>query len=261
MSIAPGTEVISLASDQRDAIAAEAVVTHHAQMTGHLQALTEAVLAAVSNGADVGPVQARLVDYARTELLPHAAAEEGTIYAAAAALPNLAVLVDSMLREHVSLAAVVDALEAAKAPGDVAGCAGGLWTLFEAHLAKENDQVVPRLAADSSVSLADLVDGLHELVGGDDPAEASAGGSCGCGHQPDNSTPVLDVTAIPHAIRHATVFGALDAVNVGAALILVAPHDPIPLLSQLEGRHPGRFSSVYRERGPQTWAVELTRNN
>jgi uncharacterized protein (DUF2249 family) len=261
MSTTVVTETIGVASDQRDAAAAEAVVTHHAQMTGHLRALTDAVLADVSTGADTGSSQTRLVDYARGELLPHAAAEEGTIYATAANLTDLTILVDAMVREHVALAGVVESLESAKAPGDIAAAAGGLWTLFDSHLAKENLQVVPRLAEDPNISLADLVEGLHELVGGDDVSADSSVGSCGCGHVPDASVPSLDVTAIPHAIRHATVFGALDAVSVGSALILVAPHDPIPLLNQLEDLHPGRFSCSYRERGPQTWAVELTRNS
>ena len=34
--------------------------------------------------------------------------------------------------------------------------------------------------------------------------------SCGCGA--DEGEPTLDVRLIPHAIRHATVFGALSAI-------------------------------------------------
>ena len=44
----------------------------------------------------------------------------------------------------------------------------------------------------------------------------------------------LDVRAVPHAIRNATVFGALEAVQPGGAMVLVAPHDPLPLLAQVE---------------------------
>ena len=63
----------------------------------------------------------------------------------------------------------------------------------------------------------------------------TAGGGCGCcGH--DAEAPVLDVRPIPHAIRHATVFGAFDAIAPGQALVLVAPHNPLPLLGQLAER-------------------------
>ena len=45
--------------------------------------------------------------------------------------------------------------------------------------------------------------------------------ACGC-HE-DHGEPELDARAIPLAIRHATIFGALSAIKPGGALILVAP--------------------------------------
>lgn len=60
---------------------------------------------------------------------------------------------------------------------------------------------------------------------------------------------------MPHALRHATVFGALDAVPEGSAMVLVAPHDPLPLLAQIEGRGPGTVSVEYLARGPEAWRL------
>ena len=68
-----------------------------------------------------------------------------------------------------------------------------------------------------------------------------------------------DARAIPHAIRHATIFGALDGVRPGKGLVLVAPHDPLPLLAQLEQREPGAFEVSYLERGPEAWRLALVR--
>nr|WP_051147351.1 DUF2249 domain-containing protein [Glaciibacter superstes] len=82
---------------------------------------------------------------------------------------------------------------------------------------------------------------------------------CECGIL-DEEVPVLDVRAIPHAIRHATVFGALDSLAPGGGLVLVAPHDPLPLLSQIEERTPGQFSVRYLESGPEAWQLVLTRD-
>ena len=64
---------------------------------------------------------------------------------------------------------------------------------------------------------------------------------------------------MPHAIRHATIFGALDGIGSGEALVLVAPHDPVPLLAQLEQRSPGVFAVSYLERGPEAWRLRLLR--
>ena len=64
---------------------------------------------------------------------------------------------------------------------------------------------------------------------------------------------------MPHAIRHTTIFGALDWVEAGGGMVLVAPHDPLPLLALLEQRSPGLFSVVYLERGPEAWRIRFIR--
>ncbi|WP_416979803.1 DUF2249 domain-containing protein [Streptomyces sp. T028] len=84
------------------------------------------------------------------------------------------------------------------------------------------------------------------------------GGVCGCGGAEETAEPELDVREVPHALRHATVFGALDAVPVGTAMVLVAPHDPLPLLAQIEQRSPGAFAVEYLERGPESWRLRLS---
>lgn len=89
-------------------------------------------------------------------------------------------------------------------------------------------------------------------------AEGEGGHACECGHD-DAPTIVLDARTIPHAIRHASIFGALGAIQPGFALDLVAPHDPLPLLAQLESSRPGEFVVTYVERGPEAWTVRLTR--
>lgn len=53
---------------------------------------------------------------------------------------------------------------------------------------------------------------------------------CGC-H--DTGLPTLDARVIPGAIRHGAILGALSQVRPGAGMILVAPHDPLPLLDQV----------------------------
>jgi len=83
-------------------------------------------------------------------------------------------------------------------------------------------------------------------------------GGCGCGHE-DATDVVLDARAIPHAVRHAAVLGAVGAIGVGEALVLVAPHDPVRLLAQIAAAHPDAFEVSYLERGPEAWHVRLAR--
>jgi uncharacterized protein (DUF2249 family) len=88
---------------------------------------------------------------------------------------------------------------------------------------------------------------------------ARPGHTCECGILDEPDYPAFDVRAVPHAIRHATVFGALESIAVGGGLILVAPHDPLPLLAQIDERMPGRFTVSYLERGPEEWRLLFVR--
>jgi uncharacterized protein (DUF2249 family) len=196
------------------------------------------------------------------------------MYPAARADPRARLLVDAMIVEHRDLIGLVEALGNATGPVRAAAQAQALLSLFESHLVKENEQILPLLAESGDVSLAEILGGMHELLGGHDHGETSeavndvggasaqggCGGECGCGEQdPADVLPELDARTVPHAIRHATIFGALDSVPAGGGLVLVAPHDPLPLLGQLEARSPGRFSIDYLERGPEAWRIRFVR--
>jgi uncharacterized protein (DUF2249 family) len=85
-----------------------------------------------------------------------------------------------------------------------------------------------------------------------------ASSSCTCGHHGEEEL-VLDARQIPHAIRHATIFGALDSLAIGISLDLIANHNPLPLLAQLDERRPGAFETRYLEEGPDSWTLRLTR--
>ena len=83
--------------------------------------------------------------------------------------------------------------------------------------------------------------------------------SCGCGGVDGTEDPVIDATTIPHAIRHAAIFGALDSIAPGNALVLIAPHDPIPLLAQARDRYPAGVGVEYLQSGPDSWHIRLLR--
>lgn len=85
------------------------------------------------------------------------------------------------------------------------------------------------------------------------------GGSCACGEH-DETLPELDVQTIPHAIRHGSIFGALDSLRPGAGLVISATHNPLPLLAQLAQRSPDAFETTYLTEGPDRWRIKFVRN-
>ena len=253
---------IVVASTEEDLDAVEAIKDHHAAMGGALGVKVTAVQQAARAGEDFLPARDAVVAWSRDELLPHAAAEEQTLYAAAAERPEGRLLVEALVAEHRVITDLVDQAAHATDAVAAASATASLEALFLAHLSKENEQVLPLLAADPSVSVADLLGGMHhELTGHGDETAARSGcdGSCSCGEQDGPGDVELDARVVPHAIRHATIFGALDSIGTGAALVLVAPHDPLPLLAQLEQRSPGAFEVSYLERGPEAWRLRLLR--
>ena len=90
------------------------------------------------------------------------------------------------------------------------------------------------------------------------PMAHSAGHTCTCGGH-DAALPELDARAIPHAIRHASIFGALDSLATGGGLILIAPHDPLPLLDQAKARYGDSMSVEYLQRGPDAWKLQFVK--
>ncbi|MDP2773614.1 MAG: DUF2249 domain-containing protein [Nocardioides sp.] len=257
---------LTIASTEADARAVEAVEAHHAVLAGALagQAATLAELARAGRLDEAELARTQLLAWCRDELVPHALAEEGSLYAAAAEQGATRLLVEAMLAQHRAIVSLVDALDSARDAVSAAVVAGALRALFDVHLAAENEQILPVLVAAPSVSVTELLGDLHEMVGGGSPnhapeAHEPAAGACGCHEVDPAGWPELDARLVPHKIRHATVFGALDALAPGAGLVLLAPHDPLPLLDQLQRREPDAFSVDYLDRGPETWRLLITR--
>ena len=143
----------------------EAMRTHHRVLGEQLTERADAVSGAVGAGQPHGAAVAGFIAYLAGEVLPHAAAEERTIYPAAAARAELADVLGEMIAEHVTLsaggarlAALTDGAAAAEQAQQIAG-------LFAAHAARENDLVLPALLADQSVDLAALLDQMHHDAG------------------------------------------------------------------------------------------------
>ena len=147
-----------------DADAFEAMLAHHRSLEDQVVRRVATLREAIGSDRPYEAAVAELVAYVAEEVLPHAMAEEHSIYQAAGGLAALAGTVAEMIAEHRQLVASVEALAKSQSPADAAELAESIGTLFTAHVAKENALLLPPLQADDTVSLSQLLVQMHRLT-------------------------------------------------------------------------------------------------
>ncbi|HEU5002346.1 MAG TPA: DUF2249 domain-containing protein [Actinomycetota bacterium] len=150
----------------------EAMLAHHRTLGDEVARRVGALRSAVAGQTPHEPAVAELVAYIADEVLPHALAEEHTLYQAASTRTELAATVAEMTDEHRQLAAQLEGLARTSDAPVAAGAAEEIGTLFAAHVAKENELLLLTLQADESVDLAQLLAQMQRLT------EAAQHGSC-----------------------------------------------------------------------------------
>ncbi|WP_161602723.1 DUF2249 domain-containing protein [Thermomonospora catenispora] len=244
-----------------------AIRDHHARLARTVADHALTVRRSIDRLAPSAGPRAAMVDFLFAEVIPHALAEERTLYAAGAGLPGTRLLVEAMTGEHARLRELAGELREARTPGEVVGAAAALDALFQAHLEKENDLLLPALV-EGGIALTGLLAGMHEILG-EAAHTVSESRPCACddhrvpaaagGPEAAAAEEELDVRAVPHARRHERIFAAFRALAPGAALVLVNDHDPAPLRHQFAERFPGEYTWEYLEEGPQEWRVRIGR--
>jgi uncharacterized protein (DUF2249 family)/iron-sulfur cluster repair protein YtfE (RIC family) len=144
--------------------AAEAMLSHHRSLLENVGVRVEGLSRAVAVGGAYEAAAADLVAYLADEVLPHALAEEHTIYPIAGRRDGLAGTVAEMVAEHRTLAAGVEGLADAVDGREAATKAEEIGVLFAAHVARENDIVLPTLLADEGVDLPHVLVQMHRLT-------------------------------------------------------------------------------------------------
>ena len=147
-----------------DTGALEAMVAHHAALAGGVARRVAALRAAVERNDHHEAPMAELVAYLANEVLPHAMAEEHTLYQAAATKADLAETVSVMVYEHRRLVSLSERLATAGDAKAAAAEAEVIGALFAAHVGKENGLILPPLADDDDVDLAGLLVQMHRLT-------------------------------------------------------------------------------------------------
>ena len=141
------------------------IMHHHAVLRRGLERRTGALCAAVDEGSGYERALADLREYLAGEIMPHAEAEERTLYRAAVTQARGSQLVRNLTAEHHELAGLVGRLGAETGGPAAATVAEWIATLFAGHVAKENDLLLPALTG-SGADLAALLGEMHQQPAG-----------------------------------------------------------------------------------------------
>lgn len=257
------TSELTMATSAEDAAAVDELRERHAEILGRLTGIADGLSASAgAAGSDFDQAYREGVVFMGSTVLPHLLVSDELLYPAARACAPAKLLVDTTLAGTAAIAEQGARLERATERPHAIAAAESVRALVAARFAAEDAALLPALAASPSVRLAEIVQQLAERIpttSAATPEQAHSHGACACGEDDGADAPELDVRQIPHAIRHATVFGAFDAVPSGGSMILIAHHDPVPLLHQLADRSGGGLEVSYEERGPEAWRLRLSR--
>src|SRR5665213_1852460 len=142
----------------------DAMLQHHRALDEHVGVRIAALVGAVESGIAYEPAVAALVAFLAEEVLPHAVAEEHTIYRVAGARADLAGTVKVMVGEHRLLTSAVESLASAATAPAALEQGSEIGALFTAHVNKENELLLPALVEDDNVDLAQLLVQMHRLT-------------------------------------------------------------------------------------------------
>jgi len=237
--------------ESADEAALSAMLDHHAQLRAELESRLASLRDAVAANTAHDAAHASLVEFIEGDLLPHAMAEEESLYPVAAENNRAELLVDSLVIEHRDFGQKAKALRTATTSIRALSIAEAIAAVFGVHVVKENELLLPLLSNDPEVHLATLLHDMHGRLA--QPANGHRGTPT------EGAAAELDVRTLAHRTRHDIIFGRLHALATGERLFLVNDHDPKPLRYQLDAAWPGMFGWSYLIAGPEIWRIEITR--
>lgn len=250
-----------LASSSTEAASLEDARTRLAEAAGTVRTLGNNLVSAAANpaGGELAATdQGALVDFAEKELLPLSAALAAAFQSADSSVTSANVIASLAASHNTRLVSATKDLEVQESPVKMVHAGGALQEAVTVFVDQASELVLPALAQNPAVTLSALLPVRNSAATAESAAPAQGG--CACGGHDDPGLSELDTRVIPHAIRHATIFGALEGLTTGRGILLVANHNPLPLLAQLEQRAAGKFTVDYVENGPELWKLSMVRN-
>lgn len=148
-----------------DEEAVAALITQHAQLRRGVYERVMELRDVVYHGAGWDAPLAALTAYLATAVLPHAAAEEATLYPALAAEPRAELFVEAMLLDHERLTEQTRALANTCDRYAALALAEATAAMFALHVTKENEVMLPALLEMDGIDLARLLGDMKERLG------------------------------------------------------------------------------------------------
>jgi uncharacterized protein (DUF2249 family)/hemerythrin-like domain-containing protein len=148
----------------------QAMLRHHHGLVDGVKSRSFAIGASLGSQESLGTRVADLVNFMELEVIPHAEAEEHSIYQVAVEVLELGELIGSMIDEHRQLQGQLEALKAVKDfNGDievaVVDAAKRISELFSRHVIDENEEILGRLLSNPDVDLVEVLREMEQLFG------------------------------------------------------------------------------------------------
>ncbi|WP_349898569.1 hemerythrin domain-containing protein [Parafrigoribacterium soli] len=156
-----------LSATGANAIALDGITRRHAELERQLAAGTSQLLDELAGQTDARAARERVVDWARTALLPQLALEAEVLYPPVAVQPQQRSLVTTLRQQLDGVIAAVDRLAEPRASlaFDIAASAVALRVIVGRHLKAEAELLLPALAISTGEPLASLWERMsHSLA-------------------------------------------------------------------------------------------------
>jgi uncharacterized protein (DUF2249 family)/hemerythrin-like domain-containing protein len=219
-----------------------AIEAHHAEMAQRLSALANSMAKGAAPEAH-SQLAKDFSSYLRSDILPHAQAEETSVYLRAQKV-GLADVVETMLFEHRYLRAKIDEFETLSG-SEQAAVSLVISEVFSIHAQKENLFILPQVL--SSVADEEVSEVLSEIQ-----REFAKSKSA-----PVTST--IDLRPLPPRARHDVVFSKIQSLKSGDAITVINDHNPKPLFYQIDALWPNGYSCAIAQLDDRTFTMEISK--
>ncbi len=219
-----------------------AIEAHHAEMAQRLSVLASS-MAKGATPEEHSSLAKEFSSYLRTDILPHARAEETSVYLRAQKV-GLAQVVETMLFEHRYLGAKIDEFETLTG-SEQAALSLVISEVFSTHAQKENLFILPQVL--SSVPDEEVGEILSEIQREFTKAKG------------DTITSTVDLRPLEPRARHDVVFSKIQSLEGGGAVTVVNDHNPKPLFYQIDALWPGAYSCTINQVDERTFTMEIVK--
>lgn len=146
----------------------QAMIEHHQSLVSGVKSRSFAIQSSLGTNESLAVRIIDLVNFMELEVIPHAKAEEHTIYQVAVTVLEAEQLIASMNKEHEELVSMTARLKELVDSGEIEEkeslkISSQIAIVFAEHAKSENDDILSRLVANTQVDLAAILKDMEQL--------------------------------------------------------------------------------------------------